>query len=335
VEAVLAVGDPTMLEFVVEVCAALGDRELCERVYARMSALEGRFAHGGMLGMTWDGPVDRALALLHAQLGRAEAAESCFARALASATEAGSRPQQAWVSYDYARFSLERSQTEHGLSLLASARQLGEELAMPALCEVIAALGENLAENPAGRAPSSSPKPALLPRTAEFRMRRDGELWLIECGPRSFRLKDGKGLRILAQLVGEPGREHHVLALVQPGGASDTGDAGDWLDPLAREQYRARVASLRAELADAEAGHDLGRAERSRAELDALSDQLARAVGLGGRARKSGAAVERARVNVQRRLRDAIRRIGAQEPELARHLEWAVKTGTFCRYEIH
>jgi hypothetical protein len=164
-------------------------------------------------------------------------------------------------------------------------------------------------------------------------MQREGELWLIESGSTSFRIRDGKGLRILAELVREPGRELHVLELAEPGGASDTGDAGDVLDARARAEYRARIASLRAEIAEAEEQSDLGRAEQSRQELELLSHELARAVGLGGKGRKSNAAAERARVNVQRRLRDAMRRIGEQDADLAKHLQWAVRTGTFCTYD--
>jgi endogenous inhibitor of DNA gyrase (YacG/DUF329 family) len=37
-------------------------------------------------------------------------------------------------------------------------------------------------------------------------------------------------------------------------------------------------------------------------------------------------------VNVQRRLKDAIARIGRECPIAGRHLEWAVKTGAFCSY---
>ena len=118
-----------------------------------------------------------------------------------------------------------------------------------------------------------------------------------------------------------------------PGGAIDTGDAGEQLDARARGEYRARIESLREELAEAEANSDLGRAEHCRQELELLGRELARAVGLGGRDRKSAAAAERARVNVQRRLRDAIRRIGEQDAELEKHLNWAVKTGTFCSYD--
>jgi hypothetical protein len=54
---------------------------------------------------------------------------------------------------------------------------------------------------------------------------------------------------------------------------------------------------------------------------------------LGGRARRAGAAAERARVNVQRRIRGAIKRIGESLPELAAYLDRAVRTGTFCSYE--
>ena len=55
-------------------------------------------------------------------------------------------------------------------------------------------------------------------------------------------------------------------------------------------------------------------------------------MGLGGRERRAGAAAERARVAVQRRVRDAIRRIDEAMPEVGRHLQWAVRTGAFCAY---
>ncbi len=61
-----------------------------------------------------------------------------------------------------------------------------------------------------------------------------------------------------------------------------------------------------------------------------LEEQLARAVGLGGRARHDGSATERARVNVQRRIKDAITRVGELDPLVGRFLERSVRTGTFC-----
>jgi hypothetical protein len=46
-----------------------------------------------------------------------------------------------------------------------------------------------------------------------------------------------------------------------------------------------------------------------------------------------GSAVERARINVQRHVRKAIRAIAAALPDLGRHLDRSVKTGTTCRYD--
>jgi hypothetical protein len=104
-----------------------------------------------------------------------------------------------------------------------------------------------------------------------------------------------------------------------------------WIAPRARPIGRG-PEDLRDQLEEAEALGDLGRAERAREELDALARELSRAFGLGGRSRRAGAAAERARTAVQRRVRDAIRRIGEHAPELAEHLDHAVRTGTFCAY---
>jgi hypothetical protein len=53
-------------------------------------------------------------------------------------------------------------------------------------------------------------------------------------------------------------------------------------------------------------------------------------VGLGGRDRKAGAAAERARINVQRRIRDVIARVAEIDEALGRHLRRHLKTGVFC-----
>jgi hypothetical protein len=55
-------------------------------------------------------------------------------------------------------------------------------------------------------------------------------------------------------------------------------------------------------------------------------------VGLGGRDRRAGGASERARVNVTRAIADGIKRIREHSPALARHLNAAIRTGTFCVY---
>ena len=81
------------------------------------------------------------------------------------------------------------------------------------------------------------------------------------------------------------------------------------LDDRARAAYRARLAELEAELDVAEAAADLQRAERARAERDALVDERARA-----------------------RVRDALGRIEQAHPDLGRHLRETIATGTSCAY---
>jgi len=161
-------------------------------------------------------------------------------------------------------------------------------------------------------------------------LRRERELWALETPDgRTFRLKDSKGLAYLELLLCHPGRELHVLELA---GVETAGDAGPVLDERAKAQYRARIAELREELAEAERCHDLGRAARAREETDAIAQQLGAAVGLGGRDRRSASDVERARINVQRCLKEALERIGKSDAALGRYLSTTVRTGTYCSF---
>jgi hypothetical protein len=57
------------------------------------------------------------------------------------------------------------------------------------------------------------------------------------------------------------------------------------------------------------------------------------AFAIGGRARPSGDAVERARKAIYNRVRDSVARISELHPELGRHLRAAVRTGRVCSYQ--
>jgi hypothetical protein len=123
------------------------------------------------------------------------------------------------------------------------------------------------------------------------------------------RLRDSRGLQVLARLVTNPGQEFHVLQLMTPAAdAADQGDAGVLLDETAVQSYRRRLVELRDELEEAERFADAGRAGRAREEIDILTHELGRAFGIGGRARRAGQAAERARTVVEKRLRAALRR---------------------------
>ena len=166
-------------------------------------------------------------------------------------------------------------------------------------------------------------------------MSPDGEVWVCECDGRTFRLRDSRGMQMLARLIAVPGQEIHVLDLMGAASADqpvDSGDCGEVLDERSRREYRRRLESLRAQLEEAESHHDLAGAEAAREEIEQLSAELSRAFGLGGRARRAGSNVERARVNVQRRLKHAVERIAMECPAAGKHLNWALRTGSFCSY---
>jgi hypothetical protein len=216
---------------------------------------------------------------------------------------------------------------------LVRARSSVERAHARLLAEEIASL-----EQRCGQPDAAAVVPAEA-RPAENLFRRDGQFWTLSYRGRTVRMKDAKGLQDLARLVARPGIEIHVLDLV--GSRADptrralgsAADLGEMLDTRARAEYRRRLAELDDEIDDAEQCADLARAERARVERDFIVDELAAAVGLDGRPRRTGDPAERARKAVTGRIRLTIGRLSAEHPDLARHLTKAVRTGTYCVYE--
>jgi hypothetical protein len=180
---------------------------------------------------------------------------------------------------------------------------------------------------------------------------RQGDYWVIGYRTAVALLKATRGLQDLALLLGNPGREFHVCELAGQGigkalslgkvecadHASQDGllsDVGSILDAQAKNEYKRRLDELRKDLEEAERFNDTSRAERAQ-ELDALAEQLAAAVGLGGRNRRIGSGAERARSAVTKRIKSSIKRIGETIPSLGSHLATRVRTGYFCSYSPH
>lgn len=182
-----------------------------------------------------------------------------------------------------------------------------------------------------GPAPTGGVAVARDRRTRTGTFRRTGELWEVGLDGSTVTARGSKGMQDLHRLLGSPGREIHALELV--GSPVDESGTGPQLDPAARRAYEERVRELQGEIDEADRHHDLARAERARVELDALVDELAAALGLGGRARTTaGSSAERARSTVTQRVRSTIRRLEEVHPALGRHLRASVRTGAFCAY---
>jgi hypothetical protein len=75
-----------------------------------------------------------------------------------------------------------------------------------------------------------------------------------------------------------------------------------------------------------------GPAGALREELEFITRELSRAMGLGGRSRKAGSIAERARLNVSRAVKAAIQRVASADAELGAHLKATVHTGVVCVY---
>jgi hypothetical protein len=105
------------------------------------------------------------------------------------------------------------------------------------------------------------------------------------------------------------------------------------LDATAKAAYRRRIGELDEEIYQAHSWHDPERLARLQEERDALVHEITAAFGLGGRPRRLGSEAERARLNVTRAIRTAIRHVAAQAPELGAYLDAAVSTGARCRYD--
>jgi tetratricopeptide (TPR) repeat protein len=296
-------------------CQRLGDRRRAAVVYQLLLPCAGRLVPTTRLAVGCLGAVSHYLGTLAATLGRWDAAAGHLQEAVETNTRAGAVPFLALSRYEYAR------------ALRARGAPGDRELAEEQLREATAtarALGLGLPAGPPA-APADSPPGAVF--------RREGEYWTIAYRGPAARLRHTAGLGHLARLLGNPGQELHALDLAGDAArAEHDGDAGPVLDDQAKAAYRRRLGELTAELDEGERWADPERAARARAEVDALTEQLASAVGLGGRDRRLPSAAERARVNVTKAIRTAIRRIAEHDPALGEHLTRTVRTGTFCVY---
>jgi AAA ATPase domain len=260
-----------------------------------------------------------------------ERAATHFEAALAANARLGARPALAHTQHEYARLLLSRAHPgdrERAADLRAAALELAEACGMTRL-------RADLMELPSAGAPDAPTATRDASPGMQALLRRDAGFWTVAYGSDRFRLKDTKGIGLLQTLLRHPGRELHVIDLAGGGAPIEEGGgraAGELLDPAARTAYKRRLEDLRDALDEAERFNDLERAARAEQEIAFLTDELARAVGLGGRSRTAASGAERARVNVSRTIGAVMKKIAAGSPALGQHLTAAVRTGYFCSY---
>jgi len=198
---------------------------------------------------------------------------------------------------------------------------------------------------------ASRPVPHALEESVFMRM---GDYWVIRYQGQAAILKATRGVDYLAYLLRYPGREVYVTELCDTGingatlglhGSSRTDSsvtvtagrqyALPILDSQAKLEYKRRINELRKDVEEAERFNDSYRASTSRTEIDAITERLAAAVGLGGRDRRTSSYSERARSARTKRIKEIINRIAKIIPSLGLHLAARIKTGYFCSYNPH
>ncbi|HEV2777469.1 MAG TPA: hypothetical protein VGV90_17905, partial [Solirubrobacteraceae bacterium] len=322
--------------------------------YADRAVIAGR-------GAIFLGPVSRYAGLAAAAAGRRDEAVGHLEHALAKARRWGAEPMVAGIGFELADvLAPEAAPAAHADA--QRARELrAEGLAIAQrleLGDVLARYGPQVDVPPGGDVAGPLRRARVLPTDgaiaaalAPLAFYRRGDVWTIGSPGRQIQLRDAKGLAHVARLLGAPHVEFHALDLV--GGAASArgqataavavgagievrargeGDTGPALDSQAKAAYRSRVAELQEEIDEAQSFNDPERAARAREELAFVARELAGAVGLHGRDRKTGSDAERARVNVTRSIRTALKRVAEHDAVLGRQLGAAIRTGTFCVY---
>jgi tetratricopeptide (TPR) repeat protein len=333
-----------------ELCATLGDAERAGELYERLLPYAGLTSVSPVGG--YAGPVARYLGLLAQTRGQAALAQQHLRAALEQARRHRERPMVALVAVDLARAL--GALTPEAQELLEEARVLAAELGSPAVAERADAAAAELASAGALEPPPPVERPSgAEPRAPTAVLAREGEIWAFQFDGRTVRVRDSKGVQHLAELLSRPAVDIHALELASRGSvagsaervsgaaASEAGlsladaaaGAGSALDPAAKAAYRRRVEELRDEVEEAVRWGDPERAARAREEMDFIATELSAAVGIGGRDRPQASDAERARVNVTRAIRSAVRRLAAQDAQLGAELDATVRTGLFCRFE--
>ncbi len=178
--------------------------------------------------------------------------------------------------------------------------------------------------------------PTGLEKTNVFR--KNGDFWSVSFEGRTVHIRDLRGMHYLARLLGNTGRELHVLDLIGAesgtnGSADVHGDAGEILDEQAKRAYQRRLREIDEDIAEAEAAHDHDRVSQAEWEREFLRRELSRAFGIAGQPRRAGSASERGRAAATRAIRTAIAHIAEHHAVLGEHLNHAVRTGTYCAYQ--
>jgi AAA ATPase domain len=320
------------LSALAQACVLLADRTRAEALYELLLPFSDRNAIS--ISTMPFGPVAMRLGMLAGLLERWDDVDPHFDYAVELCGRLGARAIKARVLLEHAQVLVARDgdgDRRRAVELLRESGDLCEQLDLSGIADRVAsALGD------------AQIAPTIAQPGAAFR--REGQVWTVAYAGRMARLHELRGFRYIADLLASPGREIYVLDLLAAHVGPRDRDAGTReldrggtspepiLDARAKEEYRNRLRELARELDEARSWHDPERVLKLEAEVEAITDELEHAAGLGGRDRQMLSPAERARVSVTKAIKVAIRTIAKECPPLADHLGASIRTGRFCSY---
>ncbi|MDX6688619.1 MAG: hypothetical protein QOG15_76 [Solirubrobacteraceae bacterium] len=303
------------LALLAEVVTRLRDAARAQRLYELLAPYEGRNVVS--MGAAYLGPVARYLGLLAMTVGQDERALGHLETARSAAERMGARPTVVLTTLDAAEV-LARRGTRGDVQ---RSRALVERVAAePVTRDMDGALDRIARLRARFGAIAESARGPDRPRDAS--LRRDQDAWTFEYGASRFILQDAKGLRHLATLLSAPGTP--IAAVGLAAAAEGSAAPGERFAATDHAAFRDRASELEEELAEAQAFNDPERVALVHEQLASLASVLTA---------PSGAASERARVNVTRSLRATLKRVGEHDAGLGALLGSCVRTGTMCMYE--
>ncbi|MEV4316265.1 AAA family ATPase [Actinocrispum sp. NPDC049592] len=263
------------------------------------------------LAVSCIGAASRALGVAAMMDGDLDAAVSYLEQGVLDNVRIGHRPAVALSRAQLAEALIARGHTGDlpaARSLLTEAANEARAMDMPERAEAWLALA------------GPPDIPAVLRRTPTG--------WAIVMGEAVTALPDLVGIRYLSVLLEHAWQDVPALDLA----AAGVVDARhELIDESAVDAYRRRLRTIDAEIDVADSDMDLARAERLRLEREALTSELAGAVGLGGRIRGFPDSPERARTAVRKALKRALDVIAEADPVLGDELRGSISTGLVCR----
>lgn len=198
---------------------------------------------------------------------------------------------------------------------------------LPESCLLRLVCDSSLPAAGAVNATASAPAPIVEPKVAlaPFVFKKKGQAWVIrhDSGD-DFVLLPSKGAAYLHLLLSRQGQSVSAVNLAfevaRVPQNFQLGSAGERSDQEAQAAYRARLADIQEDLAEAERDNDEASVERLRGERDSLIAEV-KNHGWAGRAKKDHDDRDRVRKSVGIAIRRAIEQIGKYDQKFVAHLK--------------